>query len=152
MSEAVCPVNHGLDHGLVHGPSNIIATLSNNSWADYGAHHECNGGWRRVCSMSMVQPVHGINVPHRMDHMVHWSIGPWCVPRYIPHLRDPWSSSSWCTMEDAMVYSMVPVDASVDISSMRQSTTKLLLSYMPWSPMARFTENVTALISHGHIP
>lgn len=56
----------------------------------------------------------GKNVPHEMDDDT------------TRHLRDPWSRPC-CTMEHAIVYSIVPDDACVDNSSMGQSTKKLFL-------------------------
>ena len=53
-----------------------------------------------------------------------------------------------------MVYSMVPDDDSVDISSMGQSPKKVP-NPMPWSPMARSTENVISFPMVGpmvHVP
>ena len=70
-------------------------------------------------------------VPHGLGHApctMHGTFHDIRVSRGLVH---------GCTMEHAMVYSMVPDDASVDLLSMGLPTNKVFQWYRPWSPMAR---------------
>lgn len=110
------PTGHGARHGPTH------------DWPRYAS---------RVLSMEKVCPMEWIMVD---------SMGSWCAPLYTSrHWRDPRSGAS-CTMEHAMVYSMlVPDDASVEISSSGEPIKQTITWFMPWSLMARSTGNAMDL-------
>lgn len=62
--------------------------------------------------------IHGKIVPHGIDHgAVHGSMVCTMLPLWETRF------SPWCIVEHAMIYSIVPDDASVNISSMGQPTT-----------------------------
>lgn len=133
-------------------------------WDDQRALQWLNMPWGHTMDTAMANhgmfhgAIHGKNVLHGIGHgTVHAFIV--CTRWYISwHLREPWSSlvHVGSTMEHAMVYSLVPDDASVDtLRLMNEPTNQMLRWHMPGSPKARSMENTTkfpAWLAPSYIP